>query len=205
MTYWLRAGDVPSGPFTVEQIHQKLAAGEVAWTTSTCRVGGSEWLPLVKTPGIGPDSQSGPAVDSSTQQQSPDTETIATAAPSDSVSNVPPVPAASGVKADDKPIEDDDAKGLAGPVFGWLMIGAIVFLGVSCGLLPTSCASKVPLLKNMYKDTCHECNGTGATSGNYSRCQGRGYYAGANCSTCGGSGKSQGTCRFCNGSGRKPK
>lgn len=52
--YWLLIDDVPSGPFTVKQIHDKLASGEITWQTPTCPLGGGGWLPLVQTPGIGP-------------------------------------------------------------------------------------------------------------------------------------------------------
>lgn len=54
--YWLLVGNLPSGPFTAEQVHAKLAAGEVTWETRACRLGDSTWLPLVQTPGLGPTS-----------------------------------------------------------------------------------------------------------------------------------------------------
>lgn len=52
--YWLLSGSVPTGPYTVEQIHAKLVAGEVAWETIACPFGSSDWLPLARTPGVGP-------------------------------------------------------------------------------------------------------------------------------------------------------
>ncbi len=52
--FWLLAGDVPTGPFTVAQVHGRLAAGDATWQTPACPVGGGKWLPLLETPGIGP-------------------------------------------------------------------------------------------------------------------------------------------------------
>jgi hypothetical protein len=52
--FWLLTGPVPSGPFTVGEIHVKLAAGDATWQTPACPVGGAKWLPLVQTPGVGP-------------------------------------------------------------------------------------------------------------------------------------------------------
>ena len=52
--YWLLIGNVPSGPFTVEQIHAQLAAGDVTWQTTACPLTGNTWLPLVQVPGFGP-------------------------------------------------------------------------------------------------------------------------------------------------------
>jgi hypothetical protein len=52
--FWLLTGPVPSGPFTVGEIHAKLAAGDASWQTPACPVGAAQWLPLVQTPGIGP-------------------------------------------------------------------------------------------------------------------------------------------------------
>jgi hypothetical protein len=52
--FWLLTGEVPSGPFTVAQIHDKLATGDATWQTPACPVGGSAWLPLVRVRGIGP-------------------------------------------------------------------------------------------------------------------------------------------------------
>lgn len=52
--YWLLTGSVPIGPFSIAQIHSKLSAGEITQQTSACIVGGSNWLPLIQTPGIGP-------------------------------------------------------------------------------------------------------------------------------------------------------
>lgn len=52
--FWLLTGQVPTGPFTVEQVHAELAAGRATWQTPACAVGGHEWRPLVQTPGVGP-------------------------------------------------------------------------------------------------------------------------------------------------------
>lgn len=52
--FWLLTGEVPGGPFTVAQVHAELDAGRATWQTPACPVGGSTWLPLVQTPGIGP-------------------------------------------------------------------------------------------------------------------------------------------------------
>ncbi len=66
--FWLLTGSVPTGPFTVTQIHTKLAAREVTWQTPACLVGGSSWLPIVQTPGIGPPVM--PTADSDTMGSS---------------------------------------------------------------------------------------------------------------------------------------
>ena len=55
--FWLLAGEVPTGPFTVAQIHAELAAGRATWQTSACPVGSNGWQPLVRTPGFGPDNE----------------------------------------------------------------------------------------------------------------------------------------------------
>lgn len=52
--YWLMAGAAPSGPFTVAEIHAKVAGGEITWQTPACPVGGTSWLPLSQTAGVGP-------------------------------------------------------------------------------------------------------------------------------------------------------
>ncbi|VTT98787.1 unnamed protein product [Gemmataceae bacterium] len=52
--FWLLTGEVPSGPFSVEQIHAKIAGSEATWQTLACPVGGSNWLPVVRTAGLGP-------------------------------------------------------------------------------------------------------------------------------------------------------
>ncbi|WP_439626853.1 hypothetical protein [Gemmata sp.] len=52
--FWLLTGDVPTGPFTVGQVHARIAAGDATWQTPACPVGGSTWLPVVRTPGLGP-------------------------------------------------------------------------------------------------------------------------------------------------------
>ncbi|QJW93145.1 hypothetical protein [Frigoriglobus tundricola] len=57
--YWLLIGEVPSGPFAVAEVHAKLAAHEATWETPACAVGGGTWLPLVRTPGVGPAGAAG--------------------------------------------------------------------------------------------------------------------------------------------------
>src|SRR5437660_49315 len=52
--FWLLTGDLPAGPFTLPEVHALLAAGGATWQTPACPVGGGTWLPLLKTPGIGP-------------------------------------------------------------------------------------------------------------------------------------------------------
>src|SRR4051812_8603369 len=52
--FWLLTGEVPTGPFSVDQVHAKIASGDATWQTPACAVGGSNWLPIVRTPGIGP-------------------------------------------------------------------------------------------------------------------------------------------------------
>lgn len=59
--FWLLTGEVPAGPYGVPQIHAELAAGRATWQTPACPVGGSTWLPLVRTPGIGPAAGPGAA------------------------------------------------------------------------------------------------------------------------------------------------
>lgn len=63
--FWLLTGEVPAGPFTLAQVHAKLADGEVTWQTPACPVGGTTWLPLLKTLGIGP-AAGGPPADTAT-------------------------------------------------------------------------------------------------------------------------------------------
>lgn len=52
--YWLIAGATPSGPFTADDVHARLADGIATWDTPACVVGGNEWLPLLRMPGFGP-------------------------------------------------------------------------------------------------------------------------------------------------------
>ncbi len=54
--FWLMTGEVPSGPFTVDQVHAEVAAGRATWQTLACPVGTADatWRPLVQTAGIGP-------------------------------------------------------------------------------------------------------------------------------------------------------
>jgi hypothetical protein len=59
--FWLLTGEVPAGPFTATEVHAELAAGRATWQTPACPVGGSTWLPLVRTPGVGPAADPGTA------------------------------------------------------------------------------------------------------------------------------------------------
>lgn len=54
--FWLKIGEIPSGPMTLEQVHIELAEGRATWQTLACPIGTGEsvWRPLVQTPGIGP-------------------------------------------------------------------------------------------------------------------------------------------------------
>lgn len=52
--FWLLTGDAPSGPFSVDQVHAKIASGDATWQTLACPVGSSNWLPILRTPGLGP-------------------------------------------------------------------------------------------------------------------------------------------------------
>ncbi|QJW93144.1 hypothetical protein [Frigoriglobus tundricola] len=52
--FWLLTGAVPTGPFSVDQVHAKIASGDATWQTPACPVGGTNWLPIVRTPGLGP-------------------------------------------------------------------------------------------------------------------------------------------------------
>lgn len=63
--FWLLTGEVPAGPYSVQQVHAELAAGRATWQTPSCPVGGTTWLPLHKTPGIGPGA-GGPTPDAAT-------------------------------------------------------------------------------------------------------------------------------------------
>lgn len=83
--FWLLSGPVPSGPFTVSEIHAKLASGDTTWETPACPVGGAEWRPLVQTPGVGPGARA--------ETRSPET---AAAPPADPA----PAPAAPATSAD---------------------------------------------------------------------------------------------------------
>ncbi len=54
--FWLMTGVVPSGPFTVDQVHAEVAAGRATWQMLACPVGTADatWRPLVQTAGVGP-------------------------------------------------------------------------------------------------------------------------------------------------------
>ena len=52
--YWVLTGDVPNGPFDIQQLYAKLASGEIAGVTQVCPFGGNSWFPLSSIPGIVP-------------------------------------------------------------------------------------------------------------------------------------------------------
>lgn len=54
LRFWLLLGESPSGPYSVGQIHDRLASGDITWHTPACVLGGKAWHPLTQTPGIGP-------------------------------------------------------------------------------------------------------------------------------------------------------
>lgn len=79
--FWLLTGEVPSGPFTVDQIHAKIASGDATWQTPACPVGGSTWLPLVQTSGIGPSAPLPPVADTRSPDAHPPSAPSAPAPP----------------------------------------------------------------------------------------------------------------------------
>ena len=79
--FWLLTGEVPSGPFTVVQVHSELAAGRATWQTPACPVGGSTWLPLVQTPGIGPTAPPRPVAGTRLPEAHPAVASVASAPP----------------------------------------------------------------------------------------------------------------------------
>src|ERR1700677_1288280 len=52
--FWVLTGAGPSGPFTVTQIRQMFATGEVTSGSKVCPLGGAGWSPLHRTPGLVP-------------------------------------------------------------------------------------------------------------------------------------------------------
>ncbi|OWK35243.1 DUF4339 domain-containing protein [Fimbriiglobus ruber] len=50
---WLLTGQVPAGPFALDQIRGRLAAGQLAADTPVCPVGGTAWVPIGDVPGLG--------------------------------------------------------------------------------------------------------------------------------------------------------
>ena len=50
--FWLLMGEVPSGPWTVSQVHAELVAGRANRQTPACMVGGGGWQPLIRMPGL---------------------------------------------------------------------------------------------------------------------------------------------------------
>lgn len=96
--YWLLAGPTPTGPFTLAEVHNELAAGRVTWDTPACVVGGTAWQPLLRTPGLGPRAETTanphpPAARGSTAHAPPQPPPTATHAPPASSTPTPPTPA----------------------------------------------------------------------------------------------------------------
>lgn len=111
--FWLLTGDVPAGPFTVEQVHAELAAGRATWQTPACAVGGHEWRPLVQTPGVGPSVPVSPPEPS----------------PPPAESSVPVPPATAGATPA-KSITPGRTAERAGVLIGiGLLIGAVALIG----------------------------------------------------------------------------
>src|SRR5262245_49294331 len=52
--YYLLMENLPTGPFSAAEIHAQLESGKVLLQTQVCPVGGSAWLPIMETPGLGP-------------------------------------------------------------------------------------------------------------------------------------------------------
>jgi hypothetical protein len=55
--FWLLTGEVPTGPFTIAQIHAMLASGKATWQTSASPLGEGTWRPILQIPGIGPGTE----------------------------------------------------------------------------------------------------------------------------------------------------
>ncbi len=53
MTYYLSRGGRSLGPYTENELHRMLSAGEVQRTDQVCTAGGSEWIALGSVPGFG--------------------------------------------------------------------------------------------------------------------------------------------------------
>ena len=52
--FWLTIHGNADGPFSIAQIHEKLASGEIQWQTPACEVGADRWIPIVDQPQFGP-------------------------------------------------------------------------------------------------------------------------------------------------------
>jgi len=116
--FWLMTGEVPTGPFTVEQIHTELASGRATWQTPACAVGGHEWRPLVQTPGVGPTPVSPLAPPASPASSSPPAEPAV------------PVPSVTVGAAPVKSTAPDRTAERAGVLIGiGLLFGAIALIG----------------------------------------------------------------------------
>ena len=55
-SFWLLSGATPIGPFSLEQVHAKLATGQISWETPACRNGEETWQSLRETSGVGPNT-----------------------------------------------------------------------------------------------------------------------------------------------------
>ena len=47
---WLLVGGIMQGPFTVEQLRDRIASGQLTWDVLACPDGGSQWEPLAQHP-----------------------------------------------------------------------------------------------------------------------------------------------------------
>lgn len=125
--FWLLTGDVPSGPFTVAQVHAKLATGDATWQTPACAVGGGQWLPLLQTPGIGP---SGPPVSGGVGQRSSEASPQPARNTSPATQNAPPAAVKGSPPHDDdgrpQPVAEPNSAGPGQPGQSnrfWLQVG----------------------------------------------------------------------------------
>ena len=182
--FWVIVGDAPSGPYVREQIDAMVTSGQIVPESLGCRLGESQWrtihelLQTETTPSEAPPSAQPPG--SLPRKKSPPAPTT-TASSSPSKSSMP-----------------------MHPMAGLAIFGAVVWIGVSLGILPTSCARSVPYFGKHFAHYCDDCNGTGQRRQICLGCNGRGFFGGVRCVNCDGKGRVQQQCQFCAGSGRKP-
>lgn len=189
--YWLMTGSSPTGPFTFEQIDEKLNSGEIHQDVMSCRLGESDWRPVRDQ---FPFRSGGVANDWPTMERVPPPASKPAA---DDAVHRPS--AASGKNRSTSKTQSPEQQ-MAGAAAG--LIGVVLL--VSLGVLPASCAKHLPVIGRHYATFCDDCNGEGRVSHNCRTCAGRGFFAGRRCLDCGGTGKVQNQCPFCAGSGRKP-